>query len=177
MSHYSAGTYTAGSSVGYLLRRASNLMTPCVEAAFSHHEITFAQWIVLMHLRDGIASTAADIARGMCHDSGALTRVIDHLAQRGFITRHRNLDDRRVVTLALTELGRRMVESLIPLVVDLLNRALEPFTRDEVDTLTRLLAKLIDNIPAPSGPKPTSQTTIRQATTGRPDARLETIHE
>ena len=67
-SFYTAKTYTARDSVGYLVRRAGNLMTTRVEAVFADYEITFAQWLVMMKLRDGIATTAAEIARDMCHE-------------------------------------------------------------------------------------------------------------
>jgi DNA-binding MarR family transcriptional regulator len=140
---YAPETYTAKDSIGYLVRRAGNLMTGRVEAAFSEHEITFAQWLVLMKLRDGLATTAAEIARDMCHDSGALTRVIDQLAQRGLIERTRGRADRRTLTLSLTEEGLLMVNSLVPLVVNMLNTVLKGFTRDEAETLTRLLSKLV----------------------------------
>ncbi len=135
-------------SIGYLVRRAGNLMTGRVEAVFSKHEITFAQWLVLMNLRDGMASTAAEIARGMCHDTGALTRVIDQLAGRGLIERHRSIEDRRTVELKLTDEGLRTVNALVPTVVCLLNTALSDFTQEEAQTLTRLLEKLVDGISA-----------------------------
>jgi DNA-binding MarR family transcriptional regulator len=141
--YYCPETYTAKNSIGYLVRRAGNLMTTRVEAAFAQHEITFAQWLVLMKLRDGLATTAAEIARDMCHDSGALTRIIDQLTQRGFVERRRSLADRRTLDLTLTEEGLRMVNSLVPLVVNMLNTALAGFTKDEADTLTRLLTKLV----------------------------------
>ena len=55
-SFYNPKTYKARDSVGYLVRRAGNLMTTRVEAAFADHEITFAQWMVMMKLRDGLRS-------------------------------------------------------------------------------------------------------------------------
>ena len=145
---YTPETYTVRGSVGYLIRRARNLMTVRVETEFNKHEVTFVQWIILMHLRDGLASTSAEIARDMCHDSGALTRIIDQLAQRGLIERTRGQEDRRTVRLALTEEGLRTVNGLVPTVVDLLNMALVDFTHDEASTLTRLLKKLIDGVDA-----------------------------
>jgi DNA-binding MarR family transcriptional regulator len=148
ISHYSAATYKVRTSIGYLVRRASNLMAPRIEATFARHEITFVQWLVLMHLRDGLARTSAEICRELCHDSGALTRVLDALSDRGFIERRRSTEDRRVVELYLTDDGRRTVESLIPSVVGCLNSALEVFSADEVQTLTRLLTKLVDSLPA-----------------------------
>jgi DNA-binding MarR family transcriptional regulator len=146
LSFYSPETYKSRDSIGYLVRRAGNLMTTRVEEAFSHNEITFAQWLVLMKLRDGLAKTAAEIARDMCHDSGALTRVIDQLQQRGFVERQRSLTDRRAVELKLTDAGLKTVNALVPTVVGLLNMALADFTHDEASTLTRLLSKLIDGV-------------------------------
>jgi DNA-binding MarR family transcriptional regulator len=149
---YTPETYTVRGSVGYLIRRARNLMTVRVETAFNKHEVTFVQWIILMQLRDGLASTSAEIARDMCHDSGALTRVIDQLEQRGLIARRRSQLDRRTIELMLTDAGLATVNALVPMVVGLLNDALADFTQDEAQTFTRLLNKFIDGITAETVP-------------------------
>jgi DNA-binding MarR family transcriptional regulator len=149
-SFYTPETYTVRGSIGYLIRQARNLMTARVEREFDAKQITFVQWIILMHLRDGLASTAAELSRDMCHDSGALTRVIDHLEQRGLIERRRAVTDRRVVELKLTDAGLAMVNSLVPTVVCLLNASLAGFTQDEAQDFTRLLNKFIHNIAAES---------------------------
>jgi DNA-binding MarR family transcriptional regulator len=151
-SFYNSKSYHARDSIGYLVRRAGNLMTTRVEEVFADHEITFAQWMVLMRLRDGLATTAAELARDMCHDSGALTRIIDQLAQRGLIERQRGREDRRTIALSLTERGLETVNGLVPTVVGLLNLALAGFTHDEATTLTRLLNKLIDGVNAVPAP-------------------------
>lgn len=150
---YSSETYTVRSSIGYLIRRARNLMTARVEREFDAKQVTFVQWIILMHLRDGLATTAAELSRDMCHDSGALTRVIDQLEQRGLIERRRALVDRRVVELTLTEAGLATVNALVPTVVGLLNGSLAGFTHDEAADFTRLLKKFINNISADSEAK------------------------
>ena len=82
---YDAATYQARDSVGYLVRRLYSIMRTRLEAAFARHDLTLMQWIVLMHIRDGLARTASDIAREFSHDSGALTRVIDQLEKRGLL--------------------------------------------------------------------------------------------
>ena len=141
--HYQASTYKARTSVGYLVKRAQAAMLDGIEPAFTAHGFTFMQWVVLIYLRDGIALNARDICAEFRYDSGALTRVIDQLEERGFIERRRSKGDRRAVELSLTPSGRALVQSLVPVVVDRLNLALSDFTRAEVQELTRLLNKLI----------------------------------
>ena len=83
---------------------------------------------MLAWLRDGIAVNPKDICAQFRHDSGALTRVIDQLAERGLLERSRRDRDRRKVELDLTPAGREVIESLVPLVVEKLNLALADFS-------------------------------------------------
>ena len=144
--HYRAATYTARDSVGYLLRRVYSIMHERMEAALAGHDFTLMQWIVLLYLRDGLASTASDIAREFRHDSGALTRVIDQLQRRGFVSRRRSTTDRRVVELTLTAKGGHTIEELLPVVVGQMNEALAPFTRVEFEQLRSLMERLVDHL-------------------------------
>lgn len=148
--HYQAATYKARTSVGYLVKRAQAAMIDGIEPAFAANGLTFMQWVVLMYLRDGIAVSAKDICAEFRHDSGALTRVIDQLEERGCIERHRSTADRRAVELHLTDDGRALVQRLVPVVVDRLNLSLAEFTREEVSELSRLLHKLIAGVEAAS---------------------------
>jgi DNA-binding MarR family transcriptional regulator len=142
--HYQPHTYLARDSVGYLVRRLYTLLLGRFEGALARADFTLTQWIVLIQLRDGCARTAADIANDLQHDSGALTRVLDRLERRGYLARRRSTRDRRVVELRLTRAGRRIVEELVPLVVDETNAALAPLSHAEFlqlrDYLQRLLA-------------------------------------
>ena len=140
--HYKVSTYKAQSSVGYLLKRASALIVDVVEPVFETQGFTFVQYQILAWLRDGIAINPKDICAQFRHNSGALTRVIDQLAERGLLERARRDRDRRKVELELTPAGRAVVETLIPLVVEKLNYALAEFSSAEVQEFKRLLLKL-----------------------------------
>jgi len=140
--HYDSETYLARNSVGYLLKRAHLQLADRIEPALQAYDFTFTQWVILMHLRDGLALNARELCTQLRHDSGALTRVIDQLESRGFVSRERSRKDRREVQLQLTAEGRGAVERTIPAVVGCLNTALAELTREEVATLTRLLTKL-----------------------------------
>lgn len=142
-SYYRPENFSARQCVGYLVARAYNLLRPQMEAVFDKQDLTFSQWRVLMCLRDGIASTCADISREISHDSGSLTRLVDQLDRRGLIRRTRDRKDRRVVTLALTPVGRAAVGAVLPNVVAHYNDVLEGFSASEVKTLVTLLTRLL----------------------------------
>src|SRR6202023_3757542 len=139
---YQIATYRAQDSVGYLVKRTHSLMVDAMEPVFEARGFTFLQYVILAWLRDGIAVNPRDICMEFRHDSGALTRVIDQLAERGLLERMRRDRDRRKVELQLTPAGRETIEGLIPLVVEKLNLALDDFSADEVHALQILLVKL-----------------------------------
>jgi DNA-binding MarR family transcriptional regulator len=140
--HYQAATYNARSSIGYLVKRSHSLTLDMLEPVIEAQGFSFIQYVILAWLRDGIVVNAKDICTQYRHDSGAMTRVIDQLAERGLLERVRRGGDRRRVELKLTPAGRVAVEGLIPLVVDKLNLALSNFTKAEFEELQRLLVKL-----------------------------------
>jgi len=148
--YYRAETYEARRSIGYLIRRSRNLITHGLETLFnenfSSRKITFAQWVVLMCLRDNLAKTPAELCQSMCYDSGALTRLLDQMEERRLIRRRRSTKDRRVVRLSLTPEGKKTVQEILKIVVKYYNGLLANFTAKEAGTFILLLTRLINNM-------------------------------
>jgi DNA-binding MarR family transcriptional regulator len=151
--HYEQATYRTQLGLGYLVKRAHSMMLDIMEPVFEARGFTFIQYVIMSWLRDGIAVNPKDICVLYRHDSGALTRVIDQLAERGLVERVRRDRDRRKVELQLTPAGRETIESLVPLVVEKLNAALEEFSSEEAKELQRLLIKLNTKLQSVLGPE------------------------
>src|SRR5260370_9101202 len=151
--HYQVSTYRAQSSIGCLVKRAHSLMLDVMEPLLEERGFSFVQYVILSWLRDGVAVNPKDICFQYRHNSGALTGVIDQLAERGFLERIRRDRDRRKVELQLTPAGREAVERLIPLVVEKLNLALADFSSAEVQEFQRLLIKLNTSLQSPAEPR------------------------
>lgn len=117
-------------------------MLDAVEPLLERHGLTYAQYFTLVMLRDETVVNPKDICLQFRHDSGALTRVIDQLAERALVARVRSDVDRRKVELQLTAAGRKMLDAVLPSVVELLNLMLEDFSAAEIEELMRLLTKL-----------------------------------
>jgi DNA-binding MarR family transcriptional regulator len=140
--HYQVSTYRTPSSIGYLVKRSHSLMLDIMEPVLEAHGFSFVQYVILAWVREGIAVNPRDICAQYRHNSGAMTRVVDQLCERGLLERARRGLDRRKVELQITPAGREAVEKLIPLVVEKLNEALGDFTSHEFEELQRLLIKL-----------------------------------
>ncbi len=99
-----------------------------------------------------IASARAplELSREMSYDSGSMTRMLDRLEKKGFLSRARSDADRRIVELSLTERGRDAAARLPAIGATVLNEQLRGFSRGELDLLTGMLARIIDNAP-PAG--------------------------
>jgi DNA-binding MarR family transcriptional regulator len=152
--YYSLETLQAEQSVGYLVKRCGVLMTQAAERRFESLDISFTEWLVLVHLAQQAHISATQLSAHLGHDMGALTRVVDRLERSGFARRERSRRDRRAVEIAITPAGRRQARSAKRVVLELINRLVEPFTERETDTLISLLQRLLMHLQQVTAPKP-----------------------
>ncbi|GAB3718397.1 MarR family winged helix-turn-helix transcriptional regulator [Spirosoma lituiforme] len=71
-------------------------------------DLTYPQYLVLLLLWESDNRTVGEIGERLLLDSGTLTPLLKRMEQKGLLTRNRNPDDERQVTLLLTESGRTM---------------------------------------------------------------------
>lgn len=145
VNFYNAATYTPQESLGWLMRRLVGTMSRAVSARIEGHELTQVQWGPLFMIHTCRCNTAAALARELNVDTGSMTRTLDRLEDKGFLRRERCTDDRRVVKLALTEDGERVIAQIPEVISEVLNAHLEGFTRAEHDQLFSLLSRLLEN--------------------------------
>jgi DNA-binding MarR family transcriptional regulator len=142
--YYTVETLKAGTSIGYLVKRCGGLMTQLAERSFESTSVSFTQWITLMRLCERTEPiSATQLSKELCHDMGALTRVVDELERRGLVRRERSRRDRRAVELAITAAGRREAESGKRVIVELLNELAEHYSVSELNTLVGLLQRMM----------------------------------
>jgi DNA-binding MarR family transcriptional regulator len=145
---YKAEGYNPGESVGYMMRRIITLISQGVERELEPKGLTNAQWMPLLKLHMGHASTVAELARGCDLDAGSMTRLLDRLEAKQLVNRTRSLDDRRVVNLDLTEAGQAAAKEIPEVLCGVQNAYLAGFSKDEWQTLKGLLRRVLDNAQA-----------------------------
>ena len=115
--------------------------------------VSAAQMGVLMRLRYlgdlSITGLAEILGLGLPNVTG----LVDRLEERGLVERRRDPDDRRVVHVHLTDLGRGIPEGMECLQRDVLGRVLQAMDRE---TLERCLA-VLDEVEAAAAPAPAAR--------------------
>ena len=141
---YCATDYDAGKSTGYLMRQILNSVSQQVTRELEPSGLTNAQWVPMLKLYLGRASTVAELARECQLDAGSMTRLLDRLEAKGFCLRLRSVEDRRVVNLELTPEGREAAKE-IPIVLSRVQNAhLAGFSVDEWQTLKGYLRRILE---------------------------------
>ena len=92
------------------------------------YHIKFSHWYLLKSIMFDDANTPSELALCMGTDRAAVTRLLDELEVRSLIERKRNKQDRRVVTIELTDKGKSLIHKGIQslqTLPDLLNKRLD----------------------------------------------------
>lgn len=149
---YDQSNYRPEDSVGYLMRQILTSMAQGIDTQLADSDLTNAQWLPMLKLHLGHASTVAELARACNLDAGAMTRLLDRLEAKGLCKRTRSETDRRVVNIALTELGRTVAQGIPDVLCKVLNQHLTGFTPEEFLMLKSLLHRVLANTSEASAP-------------------------
>ena len=138
-------TYRPEDSVAHLMRRILNMVAMQVENELEPSGLTNAQWVPLLKLYMGSASTVAELARECQLDAGGMTRLLDRLETKGLVRRIRSSEDRRVVNLELTDEGRAAAKEIPAILCGVQNEHMRGFSMEEWQLLRSLLRRVLDN--------------------------------
>ncbi|MDT9027498.1 MarR family winged helix-turn-helix transcriptional regulator [Rossellomorea yichunensis] len=127
------------------LKRASEvsveIMKPRDEGEINHGLMIF---LFMIHSKREIKTS--EISEHFGVTSGAATGIADKLENLGLIERHRSETDRRVVTLFLSEKGRKLVQDKKKEHVELYQYILHDFSEEELLNTIHMLNKISDKI-------------------------------
>ncbi|MBE5960863.1 MAG: MarR family transcriptional regulator [Lachnospiraceae bacterium] len=114
--------------------------------ALKEHEISSAEYPILITLnkKDGI--TQEEIASQFDMDKSAITRVVRSLLDKGFIEREKDEDDRRCNRIYLTKKGHASKEPILKGMKELSQIATKDVDPDEMEVVSRVLSKMVENI-------------------------------
>jgi DNA-binding MarR family transcriptional regulator len=127
------------------LLESHNLMLGEIRRRLSE-AATMPRFDLLANLEREDGQTLAALSRRMLVTAGNLTGLVDRAERDGVVERRADPRDRRLSRVYLTEEGRALITSLLPLHADHVAELLNGLDAAERKELRRLLGKLRDSL-------------------------------
>lgn len=134
-------TYTALNTYTKLMRAAESV-TNRVSRTMTAAELTISQFGVLEALHHKGPLCQRDIAAKILKSTGNITLVIDNLEKRCLVRRERDRQDRRYLTVHLTDNGAELITGVFEMVETAIVSDMAVLSSDEQQTLGILCKKL-----------------------------------
>jgi DNA-binding MarR family transcriptional regulator len=130
--------------LGFWMRMVSNHVSHAFAAKLADKQVTVAEWSLMRALYGKEPTPPSRLADDMGMTRGAITKLAHRLIAKSLIMREASANDGRAQTLALTDRGRDLVPDLAALADRNDAEFFECLTRDERETLARLLKNLAE---------------------------------
>lgn len=108
--------------------------------------ITEPQFATGLTLRDKGPMTMGELSRNIGIGLSNLTGIVDRLVKRKFVSRNRDENDRRVVRVHLTSLGRKIIDEYYQKKHEHIRPIITQLNQTERDALIELMKKIIDGL-------------------------------
>ncbi|SDH09841.1 DNA-binding transcriptional regulator, MarR family [Leifsonia sp. 98AMF] len=126
-----------------LVRCETRLYNAISETLRREHGIATSQYEFLRYFRDHPGSRIADVATNFAAGIGAISKGVDRLEARGWVTRHPNPADGRSSLVSLTPAGAELVAEAESTFRERLAELVSPaMTPSDIDATGPVLARL-----------------------------------
>jgi len=109
------------------------------------YSITINQILILIEIEKRPEISQVELSELLFKDVASITRMIELLFKRGFLSRKESETDRRKKDLRITDKGREILELAIPIIKENRQTALEKINAEEQENLLNTLNKIILN--------------------------------
>jgi DNA-binding MarR family transcriptional regulator len=129
---------------GYWMRMVSNAVSQGFARKVSGEGVTVAEWSFMRALHDLEPTPPSVLAESMGMTKGAISKLAERLVAKGLVVRAESREDRRAHSLSLTAEGRARIPVLASLADQNDTEFFGVLTREEHDTLDRILRLLAE---------------------------------
>jgi DNA-binding MarR family transcriptional regulator len=110
------------------------------------YDLSTRQFSLLYHLDRDQGSNINELSRDLLCDKSNTTRLVERMKQGGLVTRQRDANDRRYVSVNLTEEGARLREEAVVTHQASVSKRFEILSPEEQKALNDLLVRLRNDL-------------------------------
>jgi len=133
-------------SLGFIINRTAIAVKKEFTKRLKTFNLTPEQWSILNRLGEQDGLLQKDLAEKTYKDQPNTARILDKLEKKKLVRRADNPEDRRAFLIFLTDRGKEVRESIIPITTLLNEDAAAGLEKPEYNQLIKLLDKVYKNL-------------------------------
>ncbi len=108
--------------------------------------ITVEQWILLKIISESTDLSQKELATKSSRDPASITRTLDLLQKKGFVSREKVPNNRRSYFICLTDKGAQFIKEHLKFVTAQREKSVEGLSKKEIEVLSDLLTRVRKNM-------------------------------
>ena len=124
------------------IMRASNLLVDDLKKTLKNYPINATEFSVMEFLYSKGEKSIQEIRDRILLASGSATYVVDNLERKEYVRRIVNQNDRRVIYIKLTEIGKDLINDIFPMHKKNTKNIFNDLTNEELIILKEILKKI-----------------------------------
>lgn len=133
-------------ATAYVVQRTARLLRFHLAKFLSEYGVSPEQWVILFKLYEKPGLSQNQLADPNLNDHPNITRLVDGLQKNGLVVRTQDPNDRRRHLLYLTEEGRKLMEELLPKVIEQRQSIFAGIPDFEIERLVSTLGQIESNL-------------------------------
>lgn len=141
---------SADRNIGFLLHDVARLMRTDYDRKMRQLGLTRSQWWVLTYLYFNEGITQTELSGLLEVERATLGRLLDRLAEKGWVERRADPDDRRVKRVYLTGEVEALMGTMRVKAAEVRGQAFDGVGQEEQERLISMLVHIKENLLSPS---------------------------
>ncbi|MBF0274628.1 MAG: MarR family transcriptional regulator [Nitrospinae bacterium] len=127
--------------VGFHINRTANLLRNSFNSFLKPYGIAGEQFTLLKILNENPAITQTEISEYLYKNKTTITRMMDVLEKKGYITKVRQNNDRRSFRISVTKSGKSLISELSGIFDPKIERLNNVFSEEEMASFLKVIDK------------------------------------
>jgi DNA-binding MarR family transcriptional regulator len=140
-----------GRTVAWVTRTVHRLYNIQTQKILDMKEISIAHWLYLRVLAERGELNQLELSKRVGVASTTAVSALDNMEKRGLLRRYRDPKDRRKYYVSLTPDGKRVIDDLLPPVLQLISESISSVTEDEIRVFWKVLQEIENTLSRAAG--------------------------
>lgn len=140
--------FSAKEALGHFMGRNTRAMSRMLQNVITNagYDITIEQWVIIANLNRKNGQFQQQLADNTYKNKTSVTRMINALEKNGLVERIPDPKDLRQKRIFLTTKGGQLYKKLMPLAMQVQEKATQGIEPDEMEICKNILLKIYNNI-------------------------------